>query len=145
MSRLFSVIAMTFLLTSCYTETKKPDYKFMNQIKEQSFLDSSLKTTISLTPKKYYFGKVKNTDKLEGSFYIKNLGQIDFNIVSIKSNCDCIKTMYTDTKTIHPNDSLLIKYQMITKNLKTSFQNSIIAIGNCQNGNQTYYLEGFFY
>ena len=145
MNRLLLVIAMTFLLTSCYTETKKPDYKFMNKIKQQSLLDSSLMTIISLIPKKYYFGKIKNTDKIEGSFWIKNLGQVDFNIVSIKSNCECIKTTYLDTKTIHPNDSLIIKYQMITKNLKANFQNSIIAIGNCQNGNETYYFEGFFY
>lgn len=145
MNKLFSLMFIAIFLTSCYTETKKPDYKFMNKIKEQSSLDSSLKTTISLTPKKYYFGKIKKTNKLDGSFYIKNFGKIDFDIVSIKSNCDCIKVVYNDTKVIHPNDSLIIKYEMTTKNMTGVFQNTIIAIGNCQNGNQTYYFEGSFY
>lgn len=132
-------------MTSCYTETKKPDYKFMNKIKQQSYLDSSSKTTISINPKKYYFGRVKSASILRDSFFIKNIGPIDFNIVDIKSNCDCIETIYRATKVIHPNDSLLIKYEMNTKNLNGSFQNSIIAIGNCQYGNQTYYFEGSFY
>jgi hypothetical protein len=117
----------------------------MNKIKELSKLDSSLLTTIILSPKKQYYGKIKHTDKLRGSFYIKNSGAIDFNIYSIKSNCDCIQVEYTDTKIIHPNDSLLVKYQMQTKNISGNFQNTIIAIGNCKNGNQTYYFEGSFY
>ena len=145
MRQIFILLLVTTCIISCYTETKKPDYKFMNKVKEQSLLDSSLKTTISITPKKFYFGNLKATDKLNGSFYIKNIGKIDFQIVGINSNCDCIKTTYNDIKVIRPYDSLLIKYEMATKNLKGSFQNSIITIGNCQYGNQTYYFEGSFY
>jgi hypothetical protein len=145
MNRLLTIILVTFLLTSCYTETKKPNYKFMNKVKQQSLLDSSLRTTISITPKKYYLGELKVTEKLEGSFSIKNTGTIDFQIVDIKSNCDCIKTTYPNIKIIRPNDSILVKYEMNTKGIKGAFQNSIIAIGNCQYGNQTYYFEGSFY
>jgi len=145
MKHLFLLLTVSTCITPCYTETKKPDYNFMKQVKQQSLLDSSLRTTISINPKKYYFGKVKSAVNLKDSFFIKNLGKIDFQIVDIKSNCDCIKTMYTDTKVIHPNDSLLVRYEMITKDLKGTFQNSIIAIGNCQYGNQTYYFEGSFY
>ena len=144
MNRFSFLTVVVFFLTSCYTETKKPDYKFMNKVKQQSLLDSSLRTTISITPKKYYFGNLQNVEKLKGSFYIKNTGKIDFKIVDIKSNCNCIKTTYPDIKIIQPYDSILVKYEINTKDQKGAFQNSIIAIGNCQYGNQTYYFEGSF-
>jgi len=145
MKRFFLIFLIMSCFVSCYTETKKPNYKFMNKVKEQSLLDSSLRTTISINPRKFNFGNLKQTDKLNGSFYIKNTGKIDFQFIDIKSNCECIKTTYNDTKFIRPNDSLLIKYEMTTKKLKGSFQNTIIALGNCQYGNQTYYFEGSFY
>ena len=94
--------------SSCYTETKNPDYQFMKEVKQQSVLDSTLTTTISITPKKYFFGKVKAANKLSGDFYIKNTGTVAFNIVSIKSNCDCIQTAYSNSKSILPFLSLLI-------------------------------------
>jgi hypothetical protein len=142
MKRFSFLATIVIFLASCYTETKKPDYEFMNEVKQQSLLDSSLRTTILINPKKYYFGRVKNTDTLKGSFFVKNTGTIDFNIISIKSNCDCIKTIYPKIKIIQPNE---IKYEMNSKDLKGGFQNSIIAVGNCQYGNQTYYFEGSFY
>ena len=145
MNKLFSLILIMFFLASCYTETKKPDYKFMNKVKQQSLLDSSLKTTISINPKKYHFGKLNSAEKLRGSFYITNTGKIDFQIVDIKSNCDCITATYSDIKLIHPSDSILVNCVMNTKDLKGVFQNSIIAVGNCQYGNQTYYFDGSFY
>lgn len=117
----------------------------MNTIKEQAALDSSLKTTIEIVPKKYYFGGIKQSISLSGYFFIKNTGKINFNIVSIKSNCDCIKTSYTETKFIKPYDSLKVEYQMNIADQKGQINNSIIAIGNCQFGNQTYYFEGSIY
>jgi hypothetical protein len=117
----------------------------MNTIKAQAALDSSLKTTIEIVPKKYYFGAIKQSNSLNGYFFIKNTGNINFNIVSIKSNCDCIKTSYAETKFIKPNDSLKVEYQMNIADQKGQINNSIIAIGNCQFGNQTYYFEGSIY
>lgn len=117
----------------------------MQLVREQSSLDSTQKTKITLSPKEYYFGKVKTTNELKGYFIVKNTGPIDFNIISIKSNCDCIQTIYADRKIIHPNDSLDVKYIMNAQNLSGLFQNSIVVIGNCQSGNQTYYFEGTFY
>jgi hypothetical protein len=114
----------------------------MNIIKTQSELESSLKTTIEVVPKEYHFGDIKKSNSLKGYFFIKNTGKINFNIVSIKSNCDCIKTNYTVTKFIKPNDSLKIEYQMNITDRKGQISSSIIAIGNCQFGNQTYYFEG---
>lgn len=140
---IFSIIAI--ILSSCYTKQNKPDYDFMKKIKELELLDSNQKTKILISPKKYYFGKLNPTNIIKGSFYIKNIGQRDFNYVSIKSNCNCIKTTYQDIKAIHPNDSLLINYEMNTKKTKGLFQNTIIAIGNCQFGNQTFYFEGNIY
>lgn len=145
MNKLILFLTVSILATACYTETKKPDYKFMNTVKRQALLDTSLKTTILITPKKYYYGGIPTAKKLEGSFYVKNIGNKDFNIISIKSNCDCIKTSYPDMKIIHPNDSLKINYEMNATNIKGVFKNSIIAIGNCQYGNQTYYFEGTIY
>ncbi len=139
------LLIILIFLNSCYTETKKPDYKFMNTIKQQASLDSSLKTNIELIPKKYYFGKKMNSEKLKGFFYIKNIGNINFNIISIKSNCDCIITEYGEAKKIAANDSLKVNYEVNIKNQKGFKSNSIIAIGNCQFGNQTFYLEGTIY
>ena len=140
-----SVLYVLLLFTSCYTKIKKPDYKFMQLVKEQSSLDSAKKTKILLSPNQYYFGKVKAIKELTGHFIVKNTGPIDFNIISIKSNCNCIQTIYTDAKIIHIHDSVEVKYIMNAENLSGHFQNSIVVIGNCQNGNKTYYFEGTFY
>jgi len=144
MNRQLIILGFLTIFTSCYTETKKPDYKFMNTIKTQATLDSTLKTTIEIIPKKYYFGSIKQSNSINGHFFIKNTGQINFNIISIKSNCNCIKTNYAEMKFIKPNDSLKVEYQMNVTDVKGQINTSIIAIGNCQFGNQTYYLEGFF-
>ncbi|MEO7044122.1 MAG: DUF1573 domain-containing protein [Ferruginibacter sp.] len=140
-----TLLYVSLLFASCYTKTKKPDYKFMNLVRQQASLDSIQRTKISLSPKQYYFGKLKTTNELKGHFIIKNIGSIDFNINSIKSNCDCIQTIYSGTKIICPNDSLEVKYILNNKGLSGRFQNSIVVIGNCQYGNQTYYFEGTFY
>lgn len=114
----------------------------MKAIKAEASLDSNLKTTIEITPKKYFFGSIRPSTSINGFFIIKNTGKINFNILSIKSNCDCIKTKYSDVKFIKPNDSLKIEYKMNIAGQKGQISNSIIVIGNCQYGNQTYYFEG---
>lgn len=117
----------------------------MNSIKQQSFLDSSLQTNIKLIPKEFNFGNIKKGKSLNGYFYIKNEGKINFNIVSIKSNCDCIKTIYKEVAFIKPNDSIRIEYRMNIADRKGLFSNTIIAIGNCPNGNATYLFNGNIY
>lgn len=135
------IFFLSVVFSSCYTEIKKPDYDFMNKIRQQVNLDSSLKTTIEIIPRKYDFGKRKFSQKLTGSFYIKNIGSISFNPISIKSNCDCIVTKY-EAKSIEPMDSLKVEYEINTKSQAGYISNTIVAIGNCQFGNQTYRLEG---
>lgn len=129
------------LFISCYTKNKKPDYDFMNKIKEQAGLDSTLKTQVELRPAKYFFGTKKNSEQLSGFFYIKNVGDNIFNPISIQSNCDCVAVDYIP-KAIMPNDSLKVTYKMAIKNRTGFISNTIVAIGNCQFGNQTFYLEG---
>lgn len=126
---------------SCYTETKKPDYHFMNIIKQQADLAPTLKTQIELRPAKYFFGTKKNSERITGFFYIKNAGDNIFNAISIQSNCDCITVDYP-SKEILPNDSIQVKYEVNIKNSAGLISNSIVVIGNCQYGNQTFYLEG---
>ena len=135
------IILVSILFSSCYTVLQKRDDDFINQIKQQQALDSTLKTTIELNPAKVFFGNRKNSDKLTGSFYIKNNGSQDFNLLTIKANCHCIDTDYTRT-TIGPNDSLKISYIVDLKNKKGVISNTIVAIGNCQYGNQTFLIEG---
>jgi hypothetical protein len=132
---------MSFFLTSCYTISQKPDYDFINQIKQQAALDSTLKTTIELNPSKMFFGRKINSENINGFFYIKNNGSQNFNLLTIKANCDCIETDYSG-KTIFPDDSLKVSYQLNLKNKKGFISNSIVAIGNCQFGNQTFLIEG---
>ena len=145
MTTRIAIVYVSLLFTSCYTKTKRPNYRFMNLIKQQASLDSARKTKISLSPERYYFGNLKSSDQLKGHFTVRNNGSTDFNIISIKSNCDCIQTTYSDEKIIRPNDSMEVKYIMDIKNTRGQFQSSIIVIGNCQYGNQTYYFEGTIY
>ncbi len=140
--KILSFIAVVTLFCSCHTETKKTSYNIITSIKEQNSIDSSLKTTIVISPKKYFYKTSKNTKKVEGQFFIRNTGRIDFNIVAITSNCICIKTTYKNVKVIPPGDSLIVKYEMKIIDPERDLKNSIIAIGNCQFGNQTYYFEG---
>lgn len=114
----------------------------MKTVKEQAALDSSLQTAIELFPKKVYFGSLPSSGKLAGYFTVKNKGQRNFNIVSIASHCDCFTTSYGNATTILPGDSLKVSYQLHISNSKGRVQNSIIVIGNCPNGNQTFYIEG---
>ena len=72
---------------------------------------------------------------------MKNTGNKKFQIVTIQSNCYCIQTEYYG-KEILPGDSLVVKYKVNVKNQKGFIQNSIIAIGNCPFGNQTFYIDG---
>lgn len=129
------------LFISCYIKTKKPDYDFMNQIKQQANLDSSLKTQVKLRPAKYFFGKKNNSEQLSGVFYIKNVGSHIFNPISIQCNCDCIAVHYM-SKAIMPNDSLKVTYVVAIKTRTGFISHSIVVIGNCQYGNQTFYLKG---
>jgi hypothetical protein len=138
MKRLLSIL---FLFASCYTVTQKRDDDFLHMIKLQAELDSVFKTSIELKPKKVFFGKRKNSEQLTGFFYIKNTGHINFNLLAIKANCDCIDTDFKTTR-IAPNDSIKILYQVHLKNRTGFISNSIVAIGNCQFGNQTFLLEG---
>ena len=145
MSRTVFHLAISILWVSCYSETKPPNNQFMRTVRQQAALDSSLKTTIKLNPKKYSFGAIKAPQKLMGSFKIINNGNIDFNIVSLNSNCNYIEAFYGDAKTIHPHDSLTVNYEMNTAHIRGAFRNTIIAVGNCQYGNQTYCFEGILY
>ncbi len=126
---------------SCYTELKKPDYDFMKRIKEQAGLAPTLKTQIELKPATYFFGEKKNSEHPTGFFYIKNIGKTIFSPVSIQSNCNCIIVDYP-SKEILPNDSMMVMYEVNIKNSSGLISNSIVVIGNCQYGNQTFYLEG---
>lgn len=137
--RKFWIIALFF--SSCYTKTKKPDYAFMELIKQQAAIDSGKRTIIEITPRKYYFGSRKKSEKLQGFFYIKNKGKMNFRILAIRPDCDCIITDF-QTKNIAPNDSLKINYVVDISNRLGFISNSIVAIGNCQFGNQTFYMEG---
>lgn len=78
----------------------------MNTIKKQAALDSSLKTSIEIYPKKVFFRAKKNSGKVEGYFFIKNTGKIDFNILSIKSNCDCVTSQFGSAEKIEPNSNI---------------------------------------
>ena len=132
---------LSILFASCYTKTKKPDYAFMNTVKQQAALSSTKRTTIEIIPKRNYFGYKKSSEKLKGFFYVKNVGKINFNLRSIRPECDCIVTDY-NSKNILPNDSVKISYEININNKQGLISNSIVAIGNCQFGNQTFYLEG---
>lgn len=135
------LLMLSILFASCYTKTKKPDYAFMNTVKQQAALSPIKRTTIEIIPKRNYFGYKKNSEKLKGFFYIKNVGKINFKLVAIRPDCDCIVTDY-NPKNILPNDSIKISYEINLKNKQCLISNSIVAIGNCQFGNQTFYLEG---
>ena len=135
------LLMLSILFASCYTKTKKPDYAFMNTVKQQAALSPTKRTTIEIIPKTNYFGYKKSSEKLKGFFYVKNVGKINFNLCSIRPDCDCIVTDY-NPKNILPNDSIKISYEININNKQGLISNSIVAIGNCQFGNQTFYLEG---
>ena len=78
---------------------------------------------------------------MAGFFYIKNTGKRRFNLLSLKSNCGCLSLNY-HSKEIQPNDSLKVVYVMNVGNKTGLISNSIVAIGNCQFGNQTFYIAG---
>ena len=132
---------LSILFASCYTKTKKPDYAFMKTVKQQVALSPTKRTAIEIIPKRNYFGYKKNLEKLKGCFYVKNVGKINFKLIAIRPDCDCIVTDY-NPKNILPNDSIKISYEINIKNKQGLISNSIVAIGNCQFGNQTFYLEG---
>ena len=131
------------LITSCWSENSKPDTEFMKKIEFQSSLDSSLKTTIELSPKKVNLGSISRNRIVNGSFLIKNKGDKDFNILEIKPNCDCIKIKYTNILIIKSNDSLLVNYSLDIHNYDRFISESIVVIGNCQFGNQTFIIQAF--
>ena len=134
-------IFFSLLFSSCYSVIQNPDYDFINQIKQQAILDSGLTTTIELNPSKISFGRLNEKKILSGFFYITNNGSRNFNLSNLKANCNCIETNFAG-KTIAPNDSLKISYQLDPENKKGFISNTIVAIGNCQFGNQTFLIEG---
>jgi hypothetical protein len=142
MKKIFFIFNLIILLSSCHTEIKKPDYKFMNKIKQLSFLDSSLKTDLVISPQKQYFGNIKNGEEVKGKFWIKNIGKIDFIFYSLKPDCDCISIEYSKTQALKPNDSLKVLYKLNNVETQGIFSHTIVAVGNCQFGNQTFYFEG---
>jgi hypothetical protein len=113
----------------------------MNTVKQQAALDSTKRTTVEIIPRKYYFSYKKNSENLKGFFFIKNVGKVNFNLLSIRPDCDCVVTDY-NAKKILPNDSIKISYEINIKKKVGLISNSIVAIGNCQFGNQTFYIEG---
>src|ERR1035437_3902042 len=142
------VLYTTFLLfsfSSCYTKRMKPDYKFMEMVTQQSRLNDSLKTTITISPKTFKFDTIQDNNHIRGMFFIKNTGNKDFNIVSITPSCDCIDVSFLKIKAIHSGDSLQVNYIMNINNKKGKFSNAIVAVGNCQFGNQTYFFTGYIF
>ena len=135
------LLVLPFFLTACYTKTSKPDYNFMNSIKLQDALDSNKRTAIEINPKKYYFGIRKNNEKLKGFFYIRNTGDFKFNILALRADCVCIK-INKSLNYIKPGDSLKVIYEVDFTNMLGATSHSIVAIGNCAFGNQTFYMEG---
>ena len=135
------LLLLPFFLMSCYTKTSKPDYNFMNSIKQQARLDSTIRTTIEISPKKYYFGIRKNSEKLKGFFYIRNTGNYKFNMLAIRADCACIK-IGSSLNFIKPGDSLKVIYEVDFTNMRGATSHTIVAIGNCAFGNQTFYMEG---
>lgn len=138
---MIKILLLLFFFASCYTKIQQPDVEFLSMINQLTALDSSLKTTIELKPSKVFFRKIKNPEYITGFFYLKNNGTRNFNLLAIKANCDCIETDYSG-KTIVPSDSLKISYQINLKIKKGFISNTIVAIGNCQFGNQTFLIEG---
>lgn len=137
-------LMLPFFLTACYTKTSKPDYIFMNTIKQQAILASTKQSTIEIIPKKFYFGNKKSGDKLKGTFCIRNTGKLKFNLLALRGDCACIKIV-TEIKAIEPGDSLKINYDVDFKNTIGATSHTIAAIGNCAFGNQTFYMEGTIY
>lgn len=133
-------LLLTILLDACYTKTKHPDYNFMSTVAQQAALDSGLMTTIELSPAKFYFGKIRDADSLNGYFFIKNTGQRLFNIQSFYTGCSCIR-LHSVEKMVEPGDSMAVYYTMKLPNKKGVKANSIVVIGNCPAGNKTYYFE----
>ena len=137
------VIIASGLITSCWHEQSKPDTVFMKTIEQYSTLDSSLKTIIELRPRKVNLGTISRNKIIEGSFSIINKGNKNFNIFEIKPNCDCLSLSYNDTKIIRPHDSLLVKYVLDVHSYYKLISQSIVVIGNCQFGNQTFIIQAF--
>ena len=136
------IITIIFIFTSCWTKQNPIDSILMSKIEKQAALDSLNKTSIELFPRKKYLGHIERRKTIEDQFWIKNIGKIDFNIISIESPCDCVEIKFVGD-IIRPNDSLLINYSIRIDNNENEVKQAIIVIGNCDYGNQTFYTEAF--
>jgi hypothetical protein len=137
------IIVVLLCCYSCWSEGSRPNLKFVKLIEQQAALDSCHKTTIILEPKKVNLGPINKTRKIEGDFWIKNTGTIDFHLSSISTDCDCCTTQSGNINSIKPNDSLKVKYSIDIQNVEKNISHAFAVIGNCQYGNQTFLIQAF--
>jgi len=142
MKFIFVIVTSIAIFSSCWTKQNPIDSSLLSKIEEQAALDSIYKTTIELSPKKNFLGHIEREKTIEGQFWIKNIGNIDFNIISIESPCDCVDIKFIGD-VVSPNDSLLVNYCIRIYENENEVKQAIIVIGNCNFGNQTFYTEAF--
>ncbi len=142
MRTLFIIITNLILLNSCWTKHSTTNSSIILEINKQSSLDSVDKTKIEITPKKKFWGYIKRVEVIRDQFWIKNISNVDFKIVAIKSPCDCVNIDYVGD-IIRPCDSLVVKYSIRVRKNETMVKQAIIVIGNCEYGNQTFYTEAY--
>jgi len=107
MRKIIIIVITIFFLTSCWTRHNPIDSNLLSMIEQQAALDSTKKTTIEISPKKKFMGRVERTKTIDDHFWIKNTGNIDFNIIAIVSPCNCVAIKFIDN-IIKPNDSLIV-------------------------------------
>ena len=113
------LLILLLLLNSCWSGKEKADGEFINAIKQQASLDSNKRTTIQIYPRYVNFGGIDRSKGIEGFFWVKNTGNIDFNIISLMSPCGCIEIIKDNVNKIKAKDSTiaLVHFFMYLYNL----------------------------
>jgi hypothetical protein len=91
--------------------------------------DSVKGPRIEIAPESHDFGKVKQNQKLDKEFELKNVGTEDLVLGRISTSCGCTAAL-TSKKTLKPGESTSLKVTFETRRYKGAVQRSVSIASN---------------
>ncbi|HYE55657.1 MAG TPA: DUF1573 domain-containing protein [Chitinophagaceae bacterium] len=139
MRKLFIGSALLALVTACGTREKQPSPEIRNAV-TSAIPDSAQTANITLSRLKNPFGSMSLSEKITDTFTIFNNGPRTFYIHEVSSRCDCVEVL-SSHDSIPPGKTAVVRYAFSPQK-KGFTRQTILLIGNCQNGHYPFFIEG---
>lgn len=127
---LISFIFITLIILGCSSNYKQKQIPIDSTLNRLKKTPDSLVSIISID-KTDLFYQVKKGELISDSIILKNVNSNDAILEQVNSSCECTTLNFKNKSVIKSNDSLVVRFNIISDNLNSGFNHRTInLLGN---------------